>query len=450
MAQKTYAKVVIADGGPSFEAYRQALEAMAHPGVDVGLLQVGVHEAVLRPHLVGHLVRQNGNVSAVDLLLQAGATRVEMITENAAQALAEQRVEEDLQPRPAAAIPATAGGQRWHLEAINVQPAWDALGGPDAIQWDGVTVGQIDTGYTEHVAFGFAPDGSGGSWLRLADCRTLQYSDVPPEFFVGPPVVRTGDGRDPMPPGALNKGHGTRIGATISGWAQLPGGEMFHGVAPRVPHVMVRITDSVAINTRQREFAEALLYLVDEVQVDVVNVSLGAFPPVASPQMRDAMKNARQKGVIVICAAGNHVDPVVVPAALPTAIAVGGTTWKDRPWHGSSFGNAVAFCAPADEIFRAMPQRDGVGTRFAGGGDGTSYAAAITSGSAALWLRRWRGQIDAMYGRSAVRVEAFRAAVLASCRTPDDWQLQPFGAGIIDTGRLCTDMYAALPALSGG
>ena len=54
-----------------------------------------------------------------------------------------------------------------------------------------------------------------------------------------------------------------------------------------------------------------------------------------------------------------------------------------------------------------------------------------------------------MYGKSEVRVKAFRAAAIGTCRTPDDWMLQPFGAGIIDTGRLCTDIHAALPTVAG-
>jgi len=446
MSQQTYAKIIIADGGPSFEVYRQRLEALADPGVDVGLLQVGTHEAVLRPHLLRHLkARQQTPVDKV--LLNEGASAVQMITPEDVFMLAGQRVEQDLQPKKA---PTFAPG--WQIDAVNLPAAWKAVGGRDNIAWGGVSVGQIDTGYTRHIAFGH----DAATWIRTADCRTIMYEQVPAEYGM-PTLTKPDDGVDPMPFGAISKGHGTRIGSAISGCAKLAGGTMFYGAAPKVPHVVVRITDSVAINTRQEEFILALDYLVTVAKVDVVNVSLGAFPPVASKQMKDALDRATKKGVIVVCAAGNHVDPVVVPACLDTAIAVAGVSpyldaqgkLQMRPWSGSSFGPEVDFCAPSDEIFRAEPHKQGVGQNFRHGGDGTSYAAALTTGSAALWLLRWGPEIQAMYGRTGKRVEAFRAAVQATCSQPPNWQPTPFGKGVIDTGRLCTDMKLALPLVPG-
>ncbi|WP_167772801.1 S8 family peptidase [Ramlibacter humi] len=442
MSEKRHAKVVIPAGGPDFEQYRQRLAQLADPGVDMGLLQVGVHEAVLRPHLALHLAARHPGTPLQDLLVQAGAQRVEFITEADALALANQRVPEDLQPKP---VVTPLGNPQWHLDKANVLPAWVAVGGPDDIDWGGIVVGQIDTGFTRHEAYGFP----GTSWLRTDLCRTMMTSQIPSDY--GPAAPQPDNGVDPMFFGALNKGHGTRIGATISGCGgNLPGGLKFYGVAPKVPHVVVRITDTVAINTHQDDFVDALTYLVDVVRADVVNVSLGIFPPVASAAIRNVMAYARSRGTIVVCAAGNYVDPVVVPAALDTAIAVAGVTAEDQPWSGSSFGPQVAFSAPANNLWRPEPQRNGVGAQFAGGGDGTSYATAITTGAAALWLRAWGPQINAMYGgRTARRAQAFKAAVQATCRQPANWQPQPFGAGIIDIGRLCTDMAKALPVLAG-
>ncbi len=447
MPARPYAKVVILPGGPSFEKFRQRLSSLAHPGVDVGLLQVGVHEAVVRPHLLDHLAARSGSPAFL-VLRQAGADRVEWIDEADVEALHRLRLPEDLQPRPPQ-DPPPAGGPLWHLRAVRADAAWAVLGGPDAIDWGDVRIGQIDTGYTRHVAFGHGPDGDDrGSWVVAADSRTFLTPDARAAEFGLLPAPEPGGGRDPLHPGALNAGHGTRVGATISGWAHPPGREPFHGVAPRVPHVMVRMTDSVAISTRQDDFARALAYLVHEARVDVVNVSLGIFPAVPSPAVVQAMAEARAKGVIVVCAAGNWVDPVVAPACLPTAIAVGGVLWNGRPWSGSAYGPEVAFSAPAAGILRADTAR-GWGTGFSPGGDGTSYATGLTTGSAALWLVRWAPVIEAMYGRTARRVEAFRAAVQATCRKPQGWQPRPFGAGILDTGRLCTDLQAALPTVEG-
>jgi len=425
-------KVILPDS-KTFADYRGKLKSLAGEGLDVGVEQVGVREGIVRAHVVQFLLQQNPGKTVDDLLVtKAGANRCEPITDLDADVLYRQRIAEDLEPREVVAVPAAAGGRAWHLDAVNVRAAWAQLNGPDNINWGGIRVGQIDTGYTRHAAYGFP----NATWIVQGDCRSFE------------PFPVTLDGVDPMPFGAVSKGHGTRIGATISGSFDLPDGFKYRGIAPKVPHVVVRITDSVAINTRQAEFIQAIDHLVDVAQVNVINISLGLFPPVASPAIRAAMAKARNAGVIVICAAGNGVDQVVMPAALDTAIAVAGTTFQSLPWNGSSFGPEVDFSAPAAGIFRANPQPNGIGKNFADGGDGTSYATAITTGAAALWLLRWGPQIDAMYGPGSARVEAFRQAAIDTARKPPGWQPTPFGAGILDIGVLCTDAARALPTMS--
>ncbi len=439
MSSIYYAKVIVTHG--TFEDYRRQLLALAGEGIDVGVLQVGVHEALVRPHLLRHIRGKNPGTPLDSLLRGAGANRIDWIKEEDAYTLYMQRIEEDLDPKADIPAPQSAGGKTWHHQAINLAAAWAEVGGPDAIDWQGVRVGQLDTGYTRHKAWGHGQPG--GTWVDEALCKTIMYDQLPDGWV---PPAPPSDGIDPMPFGGLFQGHGTRIGTTISGHL-VGGGVSFHGAAPRVPHVVVRITDSVGINGRQQEFAEGLRYLVDIAKVDVVNVSLGVFPPVVAPAMRQALAHAYAKGVIVVCAAGNHVDPVVPPASLPETIAVAAVTWQSLPWHGSSFGPEVDFSAPGAVITKAMAVRNGTGTEIKGTGNGTSYAAAITTGGAALWLRRWGPQIEANYGRSAKRVEAFRRAAIASCRKPPGWQPQPFGAGIIDIGRLCTEPAIGLPVI---
>lgn len=440
MSTVYYAKVIVTQG--TFEDYRRELLQLAGPGIDVGVLQVGVHEALVRPHLLRHIRGKNPGTPLDGLLRNAGANRIDWIREEDVYTLYMQRIAEDLDPKADIPAPDAAGGRAWHHKATNIQPAWTALGGPDAIDWQGVRVGQLDTGYTRHKAWGHGQPG--GTWLLQNLCKTIMHQQLPDGWATL--AVQAGDGVDTMPFGGLFQGHGTRIGTTISGHGE-DAGFVFHGAAPRVPHVVVRITDSVAINGRQNEFAEGLDYLVNIAKVDVVNVSLGVYPPVVAPVMRQALANAYAKGVIVVCAAGNHVDPVVPPASLPETIAVGAVTWQSLPWHGSSFGPEVDFSAPGAVISKVMAVREGIGSVIKGTGNGTSYAAAITTGSAALWLRRWGPQIEANYGRSPKRVEAFRQAAIASCRKPPGWQPQPFGAGIIDIGRLCTDPAIGLPVI---
>lgn len=95
----------------------------------------------------------------------------------------------------------------------------------------------------------------------------------------------------------------------------------------------------------------------------------------------------------------------------------------------------MGFSGPGNEIHHARVDRNGgLGTGFAAGGDGTSSATAMSSGSAALRLLRWADEITTRYGRNAARVDAFKKAAQYTRRRPAWWEPQPFGAGILDVG----------------
>jgi hypothetical protein len=80
---------------------------------------------------------------------------------------------------------------------------------------------------------------------------------------------------------------------------------------------------------------------------------------------------------------------------------------------------------------------------YAAGGDGTSYATAITSGAAALWLARHGDALAATYTQAWQRVEAFKAVAKATARAMPNQQPGSFGAGILDVAKL---LDAGLPA----
>lgn len=397
------------------------------PGLDVRLVPTSPRQALLAEHVVRALEIEYGD--ARPLLAALGVERALAVGDDEAVALLRTRDVAALPPRRAAA-PVEAGID-WHLARCRVPEAWALLGERDTIDWSGVTVGQIDTGYTAHPAFGFP----GGTWIDTANAATL--IEVPFPDGATLPVPEPGGGVDTL--AGANGGHGTKIGATLAGW--LPG-EGYFGVAPRVPLVPVRITDAVLINGVQREFAQAVRHLVDVARVGVINVSLGIFPPLTIAALRRAIDHAYDRGVIMVCAAGNYVSAVVPPARLARTLAVGGITVDDVPWSGSSHGPQVDLSAPAADIRRAVTSRQG---RFgiAGGGDGTSYATAMVAGAAALWLAHRRDEIAAAYARPWQRVEAFKALAKASTRKPAGWQGGSFGDGVLDAKAL---LEAPLPA----
>jgi hypothetical protein len=239
-------------------------------------------------------------------------------------------------------------------------------------------------------------------------------------------------------------GHGTRIASVLCGHdLNAPDGPYF-GIAPKVPLVPVRIANHVLISHAQRELAQALRYLVHQVGVSVINLSMGFLPRLVMSDLKRAIDETYEAGVIFVCAAGQPLSSVVSPAHGRRTIAAAGSTIGSIPWGQSARGAAVDWSAPAEHIHRAETTRTGV-TRYAGGGDGTSYAAAITSGAAALWLTRHRDQLSSAYPQGWQRVEAFKAVAAATANPMRHQQPGSFGAGVLDIAAL---LQAPLPLAS--
>lgn len=408
----------------------QATLARYLPGLDPGLTALAPRQALLAGSTLQALQQTYGTAGAASVLQVAGVTQREAVTPPQALDLVRRR---DLSHLPAR--PVTAGLARlWHLHAVNAPGAWAHWGGPEAIDWGGVRVGQIDTGYAPHPALGF-PD---QPWVDVAAGRT-RYA---PGADGGP----QGPGGGVAPLDRLMDGHGTRVASVICGHDPQADGGVYLGVAPKVPLVPVRIANTVLISHAQRELAWALRYLVHEAQVGVVNLSMGFLPRLQLKLLDRAIDEAYEAGVLLVCAAGQPLPAVVSPAHGRRTIAVAGSTVGGVPWGQSAHGGAVDWAAPAAEILRAEAGRNGP-PGYAGGGDGTSYATAATTGAAALWLAR-HGSIAlaAAYPQPWQRVEAFKAVAKATARPMPHQQPGTFGAGILDIGAL---LQAPLPPAGG-
>ncbi|MCE8459543.1 S8 family serine peptidase, partial [Rhodovulum sulfidophilum] len=143
-------------------------------------------------------------------------------------------------------------------------------------------------------------------------------------------------------------------------------------------------------------------------------------------------------GIVIVSAAGNCLQPITVyPARDPNAVGMAGTNHLDQPWKGTSRGSRIAAAAPAENVRVARRRPDDQGQGTTGPSQGTSFAAALTAGVAALWIEH--------HGRQHLRDEAarvgitvndlFRTALKASARRPADWQ-SGMGAGIVDADAL--------------
>jgi Subtilase family len=403
------------------------------PGLDVRLWSYSATQAIIRAHLVRALEIEYPGIGAGPLLKILGIDQIRSITDEETVALLAGRDTGQLPARPR--VPAVkVGGLDWHLDLVRAPAAWALLGGPDNIDWGDTSVGHIDTGYTLHPALGFP----GPTWIDVARARTFMPPSTGGQDSMFP--AETGQGLDNLI--GVNAGHGTRMAGTISGYAPDAPGGAFYGVAPKVAYLPIRITDVVVINHAQRQFAQAVNYAIDAVGVKVINVSLGLFLGVVVKEMKTAINKAYDAGVIVVCAAGNHVNSVVAPARLRRTFAVAGVTRLKIPWGGSSYGRQVDLSGPAADLRRANPEKGGK-FKYATGGDGTSYATATTSGAAALWLTYRRADIAAAYTQPWQRVAAFTQLARACVFVPPDWQPRSFGTGILDIENL---LKSPLPA----
>lgn len=343
----------------------------------------------------------------------------------------------------------------WHLEAAGVLQAW-ALLPPEAPAAIGaIRVGHVDTGYTPHPALGWGTPG--GPWVRTDEGINYWKDRVAPHDanaeigtwdFSRPEFA---DARDNHT--GSNGGHGTRTASTIAG-LYVPADDSlpfpYFGAAPGATLVPYRITDSVMIDHVQDLLAKALRDAVAR-GCQVVNVSLGALLP--SRAVARAVDHAYEHGVIVCAAAGNVVREVVYPGRFNRVLTVGGATTGDgrtlRPWSGAARGAYVDVSAPADPIRRATTVLDDAGHECClvkALGDGTSFATALTSGIAVLWLATRAAELEQAYGAQRwARVAAFKRLARRTATVPAGWNSAEYGAGVIHAGRL---LGAPLPALA--
>ncbi|HXG67451.1 MAG TPA: S8 family serine peptidase [Blastocatellia bacterium] len=173
--------------------------------------------------------------------------------------------------------------------------------------------------------------------------------------------------------------------------------------------------------------ASAIKYAADH-GAAVINLSLGA--PEASPLMANAIAYARERGALVVAAAGNEnrESPAPYPANTPEALAVAAIDMEGRKAGFSNYGPNIDVAAPGVSLISTYPGNSG--------GDyarwsGTSFAAPFATAEAALVL-------DAAPAVDARKIIEDTAANVDS--------LNPGLAGKLGKGRI--DPLAALQAVS--
>ncbi|MFN2495362.1 MAG: S8 family serine peptidase [Pseudonocardiaceae bacterium] len=307
----------------------------------------------------------------------------------------------------------------WALRKIAAQRAWErALPPGGSSRGRGVLIGHIDTGYTDH------PDLERSALDLTRDLDVVDGDD---------------DARDPLirrwwwP--LDSPGHGTRTGSVIASRVT----REIVGTAPEATLLPVRAVRSVV-----QVFDVDVARAVDHARrsgCQVITMSLGGRGFVG---LRDAITRAVADGIIVMAAAGNQVRFVVAPAVYPECLAVAASNADDRPWTGSSRGDAVDISAPGESVWIARVDSSVQPPRYdSRRSNGTSFAVAHLAGVAALWLAfHGPDTIRHRYGRERVQA-AFLSLVRSTCRRPDGWDHRQYGAGIVNADAL---LAASLPS----
>jgi len=205
--------------------------------------------------------------------------------------------------------------------------------------------------------------------------------------------------------------HGTGMAGAIASHAQLL------GVAPSAKIIAICAFGGSG-GTPEATSVKIIRGLDYAVQhgAKIVNMS---FAGPYDPALAQALQVAREKGVLIVAAAGNAgaKSPPLYPGADPNVMAVTATDEGDRLFAGANQGKYVALAAPGVNIL--VPAPNG-GVQMT---TGTSVATANVSGVAALLLAE----------KPARTPEDIRAVLVSTAKHLGAAGVNPqFGAGLVD------------------
>ncbi len=240
----------------------------------------------------------------------------------------------------------------------------------DVLSGDPTTVAVIDTGL----------QGSGRATLGQAIVAILNPATV---ALLDPSVIALMN-RRPSP----YFGHGTLVSGLI------------HAIAPRALIMPLKVFDASGRGTSFR-IAKAIVYATaNGARVINMSFSLETF----SPLVDDALDYAARQNMVLVASIGNNNSKVDrnYPASSSKVVGVAATDLNDRKAVFSNYGPAADVAAPGEALISAYPA--GLYALWSG----TSAAAALVSGEAALLLSRKELKADDVTKRILDGVDRLR------------------------------------------
>lgn len=307
----------------------------------------------------------------------------------------------------------------WALRQMRVPEAW-ALVPPAGGKrlGEGILVAQPDTGISDHEELRH------GAIAPELGANFVELGKPPIDPLVGFPGQHPGHGTSTS---SVMASRGSVV-APESGGTGGPG--QITGSAPLAVVVPIRAIKSV-VRISQTTVAQAVDFATRQ-GFPIISMSLGGLP---SMVLKPALQRAVEQNVIVLAAAGNCVNFVCYPAS-DDCIAVAATNIREKPWKGSCLG-AVDVSAPGELVWMAQRNATSEATTKIAGGQGTSFATALTAGVAALWLAfHGRDRLVASLMPGETLQTRFRWLLKETARVPAGWDHGLMGAGIVDSEAL--------------
>lgn len=191
-----------------------------------------------------------------------------------------------------------------------------------------------------------------------------------------------------------DNGHGTFVAGIAA--ADTNNNEGIAGVAWNCMVLPVKVTDEEGL-AYYADVISGIIWAADN-GAHVINISLGGDAP--DDDLRDALRYAYDKDIVVVASAGNDDDFVYYPAAYDAyCLAVAATDYNDIRTSWSCYGPEVDVAAPGDSVLSIVPtwywEPEYLPYAF---GDGTSASAPHVTGLAALLksLKPWLSVDDIM------------------------------------------------------
>lgn len=230
-------------------------------------------------------------------------------------------------------------------------------------------------------------NGQGRKIVILDTGYNYNHRELSSSYLEGKDFVN--NDKDPMD----DNGHGSHVAGLITSDGLRSSAK---GVAPKAGIIVGKVLDSEGAGYFS-DIVAAIYWAVDgqdgragtpdDFRADAINLSMGTESPFlykshcddVIPEVTEAIKYARERGVVVTVAAGNHGSlGVSIPGCISHSFTVGAVNKYDMVASFSGRGRGVDISAPGVNL-----QSTWLGTSYYSS-SGTSMAAPLVSGTIAL------------------------------------------------------------------